>query len=68
MPLGKCEHYCLYGLSVIGAGSFGLWQGSGWSGLWMYTLFVLIHLSLTLFLGNLVVVRARVGEDGDAGL
>ena len=44
MPLGKFEHMGLYALSLIGAGSFGLWQGSLASGLWMHILFVLIHL------------------------
>ena len=34
MPLGTFEHVGLYALSVIGAGCFGIWQGSLASGVW----------------------------------
>ena len=63
MPLGKWEHMGLYALSLIGAGSFGLWQGSLASGVWMHILFVLIHLHLTLFAGIRVVLREGYGVD-----
>ena len=57
MPLGKFQHMGLYALSVIGAGCFGIWQGSLASGIWMHTFFVFIHLHLTLFAGIRVVLR-----------